>query len=104
MAPNSLYYGDNLDVLGEHVASQSVDLVYLDSAFNANRNYNVIFARHDVKTRHDVKSSANAAQIPAFGDTWHSTLTTGEQCRDATAGGVPRRHITTAAEPTGSGR
>ena len=98
MAPNSLYYGDNLDVLGEHVASQSVDLVYLDSAFNANRNYNVIFARHDVK------SSADAAQIPAFGDTWHSTLTTGEQCRDATAGGVPRRHTTTAAEPTGSGR
>lgn len=25
-----LYYGDNLDVLREHIASESVDLVYLD--------------------------------------------------------------------------
>lgn len=27
---NRLYYGDNLDVLRDHVASGSVNLVYLD--------------------------------------------------------------------------
>jgi adenine specific DNA methylase Mod len=47
MAKNRLFYGDNLDVLREHIASESVDLVYLDPPFNSNRNYNEIFARHD---------------------------------------------------------
>ena len=32
---NYLYYGDNLDVLRQYVADESVDLVYLDPAFKA---------------------------------------------------------------------
>jgi hypothetical protein len=28
MADNSLYYGDNLDILRRYVADESVDLVY----------------------------------------------------------------------------
>ena len=44
---NQLYYGDNLDVLGRHVADESVDLVYLDPPFNSNANYNVLFAERD---------------------------------------------------------
>jgi 16S rRNA G966 N2-methylase RsmD len=36
---SKLYYGDNLQVLREHVASASVDLVYLDPPFNSNANY-----------------------------------------------------------------
>ena len=40
-SPNKLFYGDNLDVLGRHVADESVDLVYLDPPFNSNANYNV---------------------------------------------------------------
>lgn len=43
---NKLYYGDNLEVLREHVAAGSVDLVYLDPPFNSNRAYNVIFGKH----------------------------------------------------------
>lgn len=31
---NTLYYGDNLQVMREHIASESVDLVYLDPPFN----------------------------------------------------------------------
>lgn len=61
--PNSLYYGDNLEVLRESVARESVDLVYLDPPFNSNANYNVLF-----------KSPAGAgsqAQVEAFEDTWH---------------------------------
>jgi hypothetical protein len=40
---NALYYGDNLDVLRESIASESVDLVYLDPPFNSQANYNVLF-------------------------------------------------------------
>lgn len=61
---NRLYYGDNLPVLREHVASESVDLIYLDPPFNSNRSYSVIFG-HEI-------DDANA-QIQAFDDTWHWT-------------------------------
>lgn len=40
---NTLYYGDNLPVLREHIPDASVDLVYLDPPFNSNRNYNILF-------------------------------------------------------------
>ena len=40
---NKLYYGDNLDVLRNEVASDSVDLVYPDPPFNSNANYNILF-------------------------------------------------------------
>ena len=47
MDANALYYGDNLDVLGRHVADESIDLVSLDPPFNSNANYNVLFAERD---------------------------------------------------------
>jgi len=34
---NQLYFWDNLDVLRENIASESVDLIYLDPPFNSNR-------------------------------------------------------------------
>ncbi len=37
MAENTLYYGDNLDVLRLHVADGSMDLVYLDLPFKSAR-------------------------------------------------------------------
>jgi 16S rRNA G966 N2-methylase RsmD len=40
---NALFYGDNLAVLREHMADESVDLVYLDPPFNSNASYNVLF-------------------------------------------------------------
>lgn len=83
MTPNRLFYGDNLDVLREHVPDESVDLVYLDPPFNSNRNYNVIFARHDTEP------DATRAQIQAFDDTWRWTPAVEEQYQDAIAGGLP---------------
>jgi DNA modification methylase len=62
LGTNSLFYGDNLDVLRQHIADESVDLVYLDPPFNSNASYNVLFAERDGKQA--------AAQIKAFGDTW----------------------------------
>lgn len=40
---NKLFYGDNLDVLREQIASESVDLIYLDLPFNSNANYSILF-------------------------------------------------------------
>ena len=39
---NTLFYGDNLPILREHIPDQSIDLVYLDPPFNSNRSYNVL--------------------------------------------------------------
>ena len=66
--PNALFYGDNLAVLREHVADESVDLVYLDPPFNSNASYNVLFRE---KTGEE-----SPAQIRAFTDTWEWTQET----------------------------
>ena len=60
---NTLYYGDNLAILRDHIASESVDLIYLDPPFNSARNYNVLF-KHE-------GGQASQAQVKAFDDTWH---------------------------------
>ena len=60
---NQLYFGDNLDVLREHVPDESVDLIYLDPPFNSNATYNVLFRERS--------GEQSAAQITAFEDTWH---------------------------------
>ncbi len=60
---NALYFGDNLDILREHIADESVDLIYLDPPFNSNANYNVLFK--------SPKGGSSHAQIEAFEDTWH---------------------------------
>ena len=62
---NTLYYGDNLAILRDHVADESVDLVYLDPPFNSNATYNVLFKAPD--------GHQSQAQIEAFDDTWHWT-------------------------------
>ena len=59
---NMLYYGDNLEILQEHIPDESVDLIYIDPPFNSNQAYNVIFSETD--------GTASQAQIQAFEDTW----------------------------------
>ncbi len=66
--PNTLYYGDNLDILRQYIPDESVDLVYLDPPFNSNASYNVLFRE---KSGED-----SPAQIKAFTDTWEWTLET----------------------------
>ena len=65
---NALYYGDNLAVLREHVADESVDLVYLDPPFNSNASYNVLFRERT--------GEESPAQIRAFMDSWEWTSET----------------------------
>ena len=59
---NTLYFGNNLEVLRRYIADDCVDLVYLDPPFKSNQDYNVLFAEQD--------GSRSAAQIQAFDDTW----------------------------------
>jgi len=76
---NRLYYGDNLTVLREAIASQSVDLVYLDPPFKSNQDYNVLFATHD--------GAKAAAQIQAFEDTWEWNEESARTCQEVIEGG-----------------
>jgi len=45
--PNTLYYGDNLEILLRYIEDESIDLIYLDPPFNSNADYNVLFAEKD---------------------------------------------------------
>jgi 16S rRNA G966 N2-methylase RsmD len=59
---NHLYYGDNLDILGQYIDDEVADLIYLDPPFSSDRNYNVIFQEQD--------GDRDPAQVQAFEDTW----------------------------------
>ena len=64
---NVLYYGDNLDILRRYIDEKSVDLIYLDSPFNSNADYNVLFAEDllsgkkiDMPAAQDIRSFKQA--------------------------------------------
>ncbi len=68
LTENTLFYGDNLYILREHIPSESIDLIYLDPPFNSSRSYNVLFK--------DEGGTESEAQITAFEDTWHWSIAT----------------------------
>jgi site-specific DNA-methyltransferase (adenine-specific) len=55
---NTLYHGDNLDILRRYIQDYSIDLVYLDPPFCSNRNYNLAYKETDSRVQ------------KAFSDTW----------------------------------
>tara|TARA_Y100000310_G_scaffold335435_1_gene417500 strand:+ start:1844 stop:2815 length:972 start_codon:yes stop_codon:yes gene_type:complete len=57
---NTLFYGDNLEVLRLHIKDESVDLIYLDPPFNSNATY--CLSTSSIKRK--------SAQIKAFNDMW----------------------------------
>lgn len=58
---NTLYYGDNLDILRDKIKDETIDLCYIDPPFNSKRNYNQIY--NNIGTE-------DKAQAQAFVDTW----------------------------------
>lgn len=64
VAANTLYYGDNLEMLRnpKHFPDACVDLIYLDPPFNSNADYNILFREQS--------GEPAQAQIKAFTDTW----------------------------------
>jgi len=63
MAENVLYYGDNSTCCTATSRTSRWISFYLDPPFNSDQTYNVLFAARD--------GTDAAAQIKAFGDTWH---------------------------------
>jgi DNA modification methylase len=63
MPENTLYFGDNLQILRDNIRDESVDLIYLDPPFNSKRDYNLLFK--------SPKGHESDAQITAFEDSWH---------------------------------
>ena len=68
---NTLYHGDNVDILRRYIADASVDLIYLDPPCNSNADYDVLFAEKDGTPAH--------ARIEAFEDTWTGDLEATQQ-------------------------
>lgn len=60
---NQLYFGDNLEIMRNHIKDESITLIYLDPPFNSQASYNILYAEKN--------GTASAAQIEAFEDTWH---------------------------------
>ncbi len=58
---NTLFYGDNLDILRRKIRDETVDLCYIDPPFNSKRNYFQIYNNI---------GKDDAAQAQAFIDTW----------------------------------
>ena len=80
---NRLYFGDNLPILREQIADESVDLIYLDPPFNSNATYNVLFQERS--------GEQSAAQVTAFEDTWRWGLESEIAYREVVANGP--RHL-----------
>jgi len=59
---NTLYYGDNLEILRNRIADNSIDLCYIDPPFNSKRNYFQIY--------NNIGGEQDKAQAQAFIDTW----------------------------------
>ncbi len=57
---NTLYCGDNLDVLRKHIKDESVDLIYIDPPFFSNRHYEVVWG--------------DEAEIRSFEDRWEGGI------------------------------
>ena len=60
---NTLYYGDNLEVIRLYIKDESIDLIYLDPPFKSARNYNILFEERN--------GSRSTAQLKAFEDSWY---------------------------------
>ncbi|HEV7660519.1 MAG TPA: site-specific DNA-methyltransferase [Allosphingosinicella sp.] len=82
---NKLYYGDNLEVLRNEVADESVDLVYLDPPFNSNASYSILFKSPE--------GQGADAQIEAFNDTWTWGPSASGALMDITQSGNHNLHV-----------
>ena len=84
--PNSLYYGDCLEVLKQWPASV-VDFVYLDPPFNSKSDYNVLYGSRN----------GASAQTRVFSDTWHWDTAAAERMEN-----LERASVYLHCDPTAS--
>ena len=70
MERNTLYYGDNLEImksLWEEHPQGFIDLIYIDPPFNSKRNYNILY---EDMIQDASNGGRNTALKEAFRDTW----------------------------------
>ena len=60
ISENTLFYGDNIDILRKRINDETIDLCYIDPPFNSKRSYNQIY----------LNIGEDKAQAQAFIDTW----------------------------------
>lgn len=60
---NTLFYGDNLDILRYYIEDESIDLIYLDPPFKKQKKYNILYQ--------EPNGSPSEAQTLAYADTWY---------------------------------
>src|ERR1035438_4297607 len=84
MQPNTLYFGNNLDVLRAEFPDESVDLIYLDPPFNSKRDYNMVFR--------DISGAGDTAQLKACGDT-HTFAGAAAEYNELILSGYPEGHL-----------
>lgn len=82
---NYLYLGDNLQVLRNCIADQSVSLIYLDPPFNSNTDYDFV---SQAVAKHDQPN----ASVTAFVDTWQWTSASTQALEE-----IEERHAELAA-------
>jgi len=58
---NTLFYGDNLEMMRKYIGDETIDLCYIDPPFNSKRSYNQIYNN---------LGKEDKAQAQAFTDTW----------------------------------
>jgi len=92
---NKLYYGDNLQVLRDYIADESIDLIYLDPPFNSNASYSILFKSPEGK--------GADAQIEAFNDTWQWGPAASSALMDITQSGNHALHTLMQAMKTAIG-
>lgn len=68
-----LLFGNNLEIMRQHIDDESIALVYLDIPFNSNLTYDVLFEGDE--------SQPSLAPMEAFDDTRRWTLDAQEQWR-----------------------
>ncbi len=83
---NTLYYGDNLDIMKNHIQDESVDLIYLDPPFQSGRNYNIIFRPE----KDGIKGATS--QIETFEDTWVWGIKAEEEYSELIMGTLTKTH------------
>ena len=63
---NTLYFGDNLTVLRDYIANESVDLIYLDPPFKSNQDFSRAFS--DTWEWNDASAAAFQETVARGGD------------------------------------
>jgi DNA modification methylase len=59
---NTLFYGDNINIMQEKIGKDAVDLIYLDPPFKSEENYNLLYKK--------LTGKPVPEQVVAFTDTW----------------------------------